>query len=774
MKNSFLSFLGLGLAAHFAAGIEVQSAKSGLWSEPEVWKSGKPPAAGDDVKISPGHQVIYNLKSPVVLRTVHVAGSLIFSRDQDTELNVAMIKVGGKGGMVEDVHDHKAPMIPHGAKRARLEVGTPDRPILSGVTARIRLHYIEGLDKEEAPVITCRPGGRMDFHGAPMSRTWVDLGSDALAGDRVVTLSEAVTGWQVGDEVIITGSERGFVHGDGDYTTEERTITKIEDHRITLNFPLKHPHHGSGRFRSEIANLSRNVVIESADPDGVRGHTMHHRHSAGSISYARFAHLGKKDVLGRYPMHFHLCRDSLRGESVVGAAIVDSHNRWVTVHNTHYMVVRDCVGYGSVGHGFFLEDGTEVYNVFDRNLGVQAYDGSRLPDQALPFDPNDGGAFWWANGRNTFVRNTACENETYGFRYDSQKRSNFDSSLKIRMPGGKSKKIDIRTIPIYRFEDNESHTEGLYSFAFAGTEGAGPDRRHPHRMKGSVAWNTHYGFRAQLPTMLVEDTLIHRAAYGIYRPWFDHHVYRNLTISETNTEPFNRGLDDRSTQHGPVSVDGLTFAGFRRSSMPLVQLSSFTESAEAETHIRGLKIKNRKDKDQRPLVDMGGGTRTKKPEITGVPVIVHDLLGPGQDARFVSTRSSEAKTAGRKFRKHAPYTGAESALSEVGDVPFPRLLDPIDDHPPATSINWPLPGIPVKLEKDGTLLIRGTTTDDYATKRVTVNGVDARNLDFDFHHWEARIPVEDGGKMFRISAIAEDLAGNVELTPHIIKVEILP
>jgi hypothetical protein len=208
--------------------------------------------------------------------------------------------------------------------------------------------------------------------------------------------------------------------------------------------------------------------------------------------------------------------------------------------------------------------------------------------------------------------------------------------------------------------------------------------------------------------------------------------------------------------------------------MPLVQLSSFTESAEAETHIRGLKIKNRKDKDQRPLVDMGGGTRTKKPEITGVPVIVHDLLGPGQDARFVSTRSSEAKKTGKKFRKHAPYTGAESALSEVGDVPFPRLLDPIDDHPPATSINWPLPGIPVKLEKDGTLLIRGTTTDDYATKRVTVNGVEARNLDFDFHHWEARIPVEDGGKMFRISAIAEDSAGNVELTPHIIKVEILP
>ena len=42
------------------------------------------------------------------------------------------------------------------------------------------------------------------------------------------------------------------------------------------------------------------------DPAGARGHTMYHRHSAGSLSYARFAHLGKEGVLGRYPIHYHL------------------------------------------------------------------------------------------------------------------------------------------------------------------------------------------------------------------------------------------------------------------------------------------------------------------------------------------------------------------------------------------------------------------------------------------------------------------------------------
>jgi hypothetical protein len=42
-------------------------------------------------------------------------------------------------------------------------------------------------------------------------------------------------------------------------------------------------------------------------------------------------------------------------------------------------VVRDCVGYRSVGHGFFLEDGTEVYNVLDRNRAAFSSNELRIP-----------------------------------------------------------------------------------------------------------------------------------------------------------------------------------------------------------------------------------------------------------------------------------------------------------------------------------------------------------------------------------------------------------
>src|SRR5262249_11484393 len=82
--------------------------------------------------------------------------------------------------------------------------------------------------------------------------------------------------------------------------------------------------------------------------------------------------------------------DTMRGSSVIGASVWDSHNRWVTIHGTDYLVVRDCVGYKSVGHGFFLEDATEQDNVLDRNLAVQASRGKTVPGQVLPFDQNEG------------------------------------------------------------------------------------------------------------------------------------------------------------------------------------------------------------------------------------------------------------------------------------------------------------------------------------------------------------------------------------------------
>src|SRR5262249_47164726 len=157
-------------------------------------------------------------------------------------------------------------------------------------------------------------------------------------------LSEPVTGWKVGDRILVTSTSDEYSIRKKGHATEERLIAAIDGTKITFAEPLDNEHLGDGDYRGEVANLSRNVIVESADLE-MRGHTMYHKHSAGSIAYAEFRHLGKKGVLGRYALHFHLCGDTMRGSSVIGASVWDSDNRWVTIHGTNYLVVRDCIGY---------------------------------------------------------------------------------------------------------------------------------------------------------------------------------------------------------------------------------------------------------------------------------------------------------------------------------------------------------------------------------------------------------------------------------------------
>ena len=457
---------------------------------------------------------------------------------------------------------------------------------------------------------------------------------------------------------------------------------------IALDRPLDFEHLGDGDYRGEVANLSRNVVVESADPAAARGHTMYHRGSAGSIGYAEFRHLGKEGVLGRYSLHYHLVGDSMRGSYAVGNSIWDSGNRWLTIHGTNYLVVRDCVGYQSVGHGFFLEDGTEVQNVLDRNLAVQALRGKPLPKQALPFDQNEGAGFWWANSQNTFTRNVSCENDRYGFRFEATPTSALKLTLPVMRPDGQRQPTDIRTLPFVRFEDNESHCEGLYGFNLGeGVARVGPDVRHPFIVRRTKLWGTHYAFRPEVPSLLVEDMRIWRAEYGVYHPNYDNHVYHNLSISQTNTEPFNRGHDDDSVQYGMLAVDGLTFEKIRSGDfMPLIQISDDNPTGAAESHFRNVKVVDWAGSKRRAVVNLGGGPRPTPKTEKGVPIYLHDWFGPGRSAKVVSTKTHELKEDGLDYREVPLLTGDESRAAEVGGVAFPQLLDPVDDQPPATVI----------------------------------------------------------------------------------------
>jgi RNA polymerase sigma factor (sigma-70 family) len=741
----------------------IRSARTGPWSAGETWEGGKIPAPLSKVQIRSGHTVTYDRQSDDVIRSIHVGGTLSFARDRDTKLCVGLIKIQPGDDASENGFDCDAhtPELKAGEALPALEVGTPERPIDAKHTALIRLTFVEGLDKLSCPAIVCC-GGRMDFHGMPMNRTWVKLGAAAKQDEASVTLAEAVTGWKAGDHIIVTATQREYGKNKTP-STEERTIQAIDGTKLTLDKPLEKAHLGDGDYRGEVANLSRNVIVESADPKGERGHTMYHRRSAGGISYAEFRHLGKPGVLGRYSLHYHLVGDTMRGSSVIGVSIWDSGNRWLTIHGTNYLVVRDCVGYQSLGHGFYLEDGTEVYNVLDRNLAVGAKRTKKLPKQMLPFDENEGAGFWWANSLNTFTRNVATENGLYGFRFEATQTSALKLTLPVLQPDGSHKPVDIRTLPFVRFDDNETHSGvGLYGVNLGeGVNRVGPDRQHPFVVRNLKIWNVHYAFRPQVPSLQVENLTIHRAEYGVYHPNYDNHVYKNVVISQTNTEPFNRGHDDISAQYGALTVDGLTFAGVSSGDqMPLIQISDDNPTGVGVTHIKNLRTVDWKGSKRRAIVNRGGGPRPEPKTDKGVPVYVHDWFGPGRHAKVVSTKAKDMKADNLEYREESNLTGDESRVAEVRDVEFPKLLDPIDDLPPTTVIT--------QVQRSaGKLTVRGVASDNGTIKRVLVNGKEARALRDNFAEWE--ITLETSGAT-TLKAHAEDAAGNVEKLEHVVSV----
>ena len=366
-------------------------------------------------------------------------------------------------------------------------------------------------------------------------------------------------------------------------------------------------------------------------------------------------------------------------------------------------------------------------------------------------------------------------------------RHEFDSHLPIRGADGSRSVVDIRTLPIYRFQDNESHTEALYSFSLTATDllgysgipartaldGPPDDVRHPHVLKDLTAWQTLYGLHPELPTMWIENVTLDHAEYGVYRPWFDRHVYKNLRIAYSD-EPFNRGLDDDSMQHGSITVDGLSVESRRSAALPVIQISDNNLSGSAESHFRGVTVSDVPGEPTyvrpKPLVNRGGGSRPTPTTAHGVPVYLHDFFGPGRDAKIESTAAKDFGADGLAYREVEGITGDESRLADVQHVPFPQLLEPTDDQPPATIVTWPTAGIPVEIE-GGRLTVAGTSTDNGTIRRVTVNGVDAESVDDDFLQWEATLTNVAPGRL-TITAVSRDEAGNVEQTPHVLTVEV--
>jgi len=388
--------------------------RSGAWSDPSIWGHLRVPRSGERVTIAEGTTVTYDVFSQLEIAALHINGSLIFSRNVNTNLDVGNVFVHRQG---------------------YLEIGTALDPIPAGVEATLR--FVNAEDGEHGLHIS----GEGQIHGHPVQHVYTRLAESASKDSTTIEVEDAV-GWVAGDQIVIASTSRD----PGD--SEINVVDSIDGRDMTLKSKLKFRHDGVAPTQGHVALLSRNVVITSKYPE-FRGHTRFMKGAKGSISYAEFRGLGAREQMGKYPIHFHHVGDTMRQSYIEGAAIWDSGNRFITVHSTQYVTLNNNVGYDAVGHGFFLETGDEVFVTLDGNLGIGVKPGKILRSDRSP------AVFWIQNPHNTLINNIAVS---------SFKGSGFEFAIpsgQIDIPpiGGQ---VTPRNLPLLKFEGNEAYSNGRF------------------------------------------------------------------------------------------------------------------------------------------------------------------------------------------------------------------------------------------------------------------------------------------------------------------------
>lgn len=319
--------------------------------------------------------------------------------------------------------------------------------------------------------------------------SWVRLKGSIQAGDVQKKLTvEGEVDWKNDDRIVVTStdyfpshSEELIIVGDpvvsGPAGARVTTITYRNADGVTPG--VKWPHNGeqydlselpsrlgitrkSAETRAAVALLSRSIEIVSegdhaiANSFGVDagyygGHTLVRQgFDTYQVQGVRFHQLGQGGRIMHYPVHFHMTRRTPQPANdpdepvtfVKDSSIDDSMTRWIVIHATQGVTLSRNVGYKSIGHGFYLEDGTETENKLYANLGIfarAAVDNATNPRKVpgiltatvpataknaagfdnFPFysDSNNPSVFWIMNGWNEFNYNMAAGAGTCGACY---------------------------------------------------------------------------------------------------------------------------------------------------------------------------------------------------------------------------------------------------------------------------------------------------------------------------------------------------------------------
>lgn len=242
--------------------------------------------------------------------------------------------------------------------------------------------------------------------------------------------------WRVGDRIAI--GPTGYDYSEAE-DFEIIHIDPTESNKLYLDHPVQYTHWGEMQTfprkgkssfkldeRAEVANLTRSIVIRAdetyvpvsegdAEEDQRGGHIMVHHMSSAYIDSVEFYKMGQAGVMARYPFHWHHVGDA-PGQFVKNSSIHHSYQRCITVHRTNQTLLKNNVCYDFKGHGYFLEDGTEIENRIIKNLAIKAVAPSSNKFLLASDDVNRGqghGRFpsvsgFWISHPNNYIRNNVA------------------------------------------------------------------------------------------------------------------------------------------------------------------------------------------------------------------------------------------------------------------------------------------------------------------------------------------------------------------------------
>jgi hypothetical protein len=282
--------------------------------------------------------------------------------------------------------------------------------------------------------------------------SWVRLAQTLPVGGTTLALDRPVD-WEPGDQIVVTTTD--YLPGHSEQLTIAPGGVSADKRTVTVSEPARYLHNGerfdlsmlparlgialaAAETRAAVALLSRNIrIVSEGDafgqpfPSGpgqyFGGHTIARQgFTAFQVQGVEFYQLGQGGRVSHYPVHFHMARATPPDTFVQDCSVHDSMTRWVTMHATHGVTLARNVGYLSIGHGYYLEDGTEIENEYFSNIGIfarAAVDNvqnprqvpgilsapDRIGQEVVPYhtDFDHPAVFWITNAYNDFQYNMA-------------------------------------------------------------------------------------------------------------------------------------------------------------------------------------------------------------------------------------------------------------------------------------------------------------------------------------------------------------------------------